>query len=152
MAQDFKEIKNAAQKVNAEIFFGDESTVRSDYHSGTTWAPSGKTPTVRTTGARHKVNLISAISARGAMRFMATEQNIDAAVFVEFLKRLLSKAERPVFLIWDNCSVHRSKEVRTFEESTNGKLKLFFLPPFSPELNPDEHVWNCLKIIKLDVK
>lgn len=149
MAEDFKEIKKTAKKVNAEVFFGDESTVRSDYHSGTTWAPRGKTPTVRTTGARHKVNLISAISPRGAMRFMATEENVNSTVFIEFLKRLLVKTERPIFLILDNCSVHRSKEVRNFVESTEGKLRLFFLPPYSPELNPDEHVWNYLKNHKI---
>lgn len=149
MAEDFKEIKKLAKKENAEIFFGDESTVRSDYHSGTTWAPKGKTPIVKTTGARHKVNLISAISPRGAMKFMATEQNVNATVFVDFLKRLIAGAKRSVFLILDNCSVHRSNEVRKYVESTNGKLRIFFLPPYAPELNPDEHVWNYLKNHKI---
>ena len=74
MAEDYQNIKKLAKKANAEIFFGDESTVRSDYHSGTTWAPQGKTPVVKTTGSRHKVNLISAISPRGAMKFMAIGQ------------------------------------------------------------------------------
>lgn len=145
MAEDFKKIKQLAVEAKAEIFFGDESTVRSDYHSGTTWAVRGKTPVVRTTGTRHKVNLISAISSRGAMRFMATEKNVNAEVFIEFLKRLITNVEHPIFLILDNSSVHRSSEVRAFVESTKGKLRLFFLPPYSPELNPDEHVWNFLK-------
>jgi len=145
MAEDFKEIKKLAQKEHAEIFFGDESTVRSDYHSGTTWAPKGKTPVVKTTGSRHKVNLISAISPRGAMKFMATEESVNASVFIEFLKRLIINADRPVFLILDNCSVHHSKEVRQYVESTGGKLRIFFLPPYAPELNPDEHIWNYLK-------
>jgi transposase len=145
MAEDFKKIKQLAVEAKAEIFFGDESTVRSDYHSGTTWAVRGKTPVVRTTGTRHKVNLISAISPRGAMRFMATEKSVNAEVFIEFLQRLIINAEHPIFLILDNSSVHRSSEVRTFVESTKGKLRLFFLPPYSPELNPDEHVWNYLK-------
>ena len=149
MAEDFKKIKKLAQKENAEIFFGDESTVRSDYHSGTTWAPIGKTPTVRTTGARHKVNLISAISPRGAMRFMATEKSVNSSVFIEFLKRLIANAKRPVFLILDNSSVHRSNEVRQYVQSTEGRLKIFFLPPYAPELNPDEHVWNYLKNHKI---
>lgn len=149
MAEDFKKIKQLAIKENAEIFFGDESTVRSDYHSGTTWAPKGKTPVVRTTGAIHKVNLISAINSRGAMKFMATEDSVNSLVFIEFLKRLMAKAERPVFLILDNSSVHRSQEVRQYVEGTQGKLKLFFLPPYAPELNPDEHVWNFLKNHKI---
>jgi transposase len=149
MAEDFKKMKKLARKENAEILFGDESTVRSDYHSGTTWAPKGKTPVVRTTGARHKVNLISAISPRGAMKFMATEKSVNSPVFIEFLKRLIANASRPVFLILDNSSVHRSSEVRQYVESTNGKLRIFFLPPYAPELNPDEHVWNYLKNHKI---
>ena len=129
MAEDFKEIKSLAQKVGAEIYFGDESSVKSDYHSGTTWGIRGKTPVVATTGARHKVNLISAITSRGAMKFMATEENVNAKVFIEFLKRLVADADTPVFLIVDNSSVHRSGDVREYVESTEGKLRLFFLPP-----------------------
>jgi len=149
MAEDFKRIKALANEAGGEIFFGDESTVRSDYHSGTTWAKRGKTPVVKTTGSRHKVNLISAISTRGAMKFMATEESVNSGVFIGFLKRLIANTEKPVFLILDNCSVHRSKEVREYEESTKGKLRIFFLPPYAPELNPDEHVWNYLKNHKI---
>lgn len=145
MAKDFPAIKKLAREQKAEIFFGDESSVRSDYHSGTTWAPRGKTPVVVTTGARHKVNLISAISPRGALRFMATEDNVNSEVFITFLKRLIAGASNPIFLIVDNHAVHRSSEVRNFVKSTKGKLRLFYLPPYSPELNPDEHVWNYLK-------
>lgn len=149
MAKDFPAIQELARQQKAEIFFGDESSVRSDYHSGTTWAPRGKTPVVVTTGARHKVNLISAISHRGAMRFMATEDNVTSEVFVSFLKRLIAGASNPIFLIVDNHAVHRSSEVRDFVKSTKGKLRLFYLPPYSPELNPDEHVWNYLKNHKI---
>lgn len=149
MAEDFPAIKKLARQEGAEIFFGDEASVKSDYHSGTTWAPRGKTPIVETTGARHKVNLISAISPRGAMRFMATEGSVTSSVFIDFLKRLIHKAKRPIFLIVDNHSVHRSTEVREFVQSTNGKLRLFFQPPYAPELNPDEQVWNYLKNHKI---
>lgn len=149
MAEDFQKISQLAKEQNAEIFFGDESSVRSDYHSGTTWAPIGKTPVVKTTASRHKVNLISAISPRGAMKFMATENSVTSTVFIEFLKRLLHKADRPIFMVVDNHAVHRSKEVREFVKSIEGKLRLFFLPPYSPELNPDEHVWNYLKNHKI---
>ena len=149
MAEDFPSIKKLARQENAEIFFGDESSVRSDYHSGTTWAPRGKNPIVETTGSRHKVNLISAISPRGAIRFMATEGNVNSSVFIEFLKRLIARASKPVFLIVDNHSVHRSAEVREFVKKTEGKLRLFYLPPYAPELNPDEHVWNYLKNHKI---
>lgn len=149
MAEDYPQIRKLAKERDAEIYFGDESSVRSDYHSGTTWAPKGKTPVVKAPVSRHKVNLISAISPRGAMRFMATEGSVTSDVFIEFLKRLIYKAERPVFLIVDNHAVHRSSKVREFVKSTNGKLWLLYLPPYSPELNPDEHVWNYLKNHKI---
>lgn len=149
MAKDFPEIQKLAREQKAEIFFGDESSVRSDYHSGTTWAPRGETPVVKTTGARHRVNLISAINQRGAMRFMVTEDSVNSSVFITFLKRLIAGASQPIFLIIDNHPVHRSTEVRDFVKNTQGKLRLFYLPPYSPELNPDEHVWNYLKNHKI---
>lgn len=95
------------------------------------------------------MNLISAISPRGAMKFMATEKSVNSSVFIEFLKCLIANTTGPVFLILDNSSVHRSSEVRQYVESTNGKLRIFFLPPYAPELNPDEHVWNYLKNHKI---
>ena len=145
MVKDFPKIKKMAKAAGADIFFGDEASVRSDYHSGTTWAPKGKTPVVVTTGARFKVNVLSAISPQGELRFMATENNVNAKVFCEFLGCLLADAIAPVFLIVDNHPVHRSGEVLKFVNETKGKLKLFYLPPYSPELNPDELVWNYLK-------
>ena len=149
IAKEFPEIKKMAKKENAAIYFGDESSVRSDYHSGSTWAPKGKTPVVTTTGARFKVNLISAISPRGKLRFMATEEKVTAEVFCNFLSRLIEGARHPVFLIIDNHPVHRSKKVKEFVHNAKGKLRLFYLPPYSPELNPDEHVWNYLKNHKI---
>ena len=149
MIKDFPAIKKMAQKEKAEIYFGDEASVRSDYHSGTTWAPKGKTPVVTTNGSRFRVNLISAVTARGSMRFMATEERFTADVFVQFLKRLIANAKRPIYLIVDNHRVHRSKKTLEFVKSTNGMLKLFFLPPYSPELNPDELVWGYLKTHKI---
>ena len=143
--EEYPVIKKVAKREGATIYFEDESAVRSDYHSGTTWAEVGKTPVVKVTGARFRVNLISAISAQGALRFMVTDKRLTAAVFIEFLKRLLHDAERPVFLILDGHPVHRSSKVKKFVVSTDGQLRLFFLPSYSPELNPDEMVWNHLK-------
>lgn len=141
----FPAIKKLAQKENAEIYFADESGVRSDYRSGTTWAPIGETPIVETTGARFKVNIISAINAKGALRFMAFEENFSADLFIEFLERLIHGADRPVFVIVDNHPAHASDKVKKFVASTNGRLRLFFQPPYSPEMNPSELVWSYLK-------
>jgi transposase len=89
--------------------------------------------------------MISAVSARGHMRFMLAKGRVNGAVFVEFLKRLMHNAGQPIFLILDGGSYHHSRLVKDYVASLNGKLRLFFLPPYSPELNPDEQVWNYLK-------
>ncbi len=143
--EEYPKIRRQARRVGAEIYFGDEAGVRSDFHSGTTWGKRGHTPIVSSTGARFSVNMISAVSPRGQMRFMITKARVTAKVFIEFLKRLLVNASGPVFLIVDGHPTHKAKCVRRFIESQQGKLKLFLLPPYSPELNPDEYVWNDLK-------
>jgi transposase len=142
---EYPKIAKAAKKAGASIFFGDEAGVRSDYHSGTTWAPIGQTPVVRTTGQRFGCNMISAVSAKGELRFMITRGGVNADVFIMFLRRLLYGAKGPVFLIVDGHPTHRAKKTRAFVESTQGKLQLFTLPSYSPELNPDELVWRHVK-------
>jgi transposase len=128
--------------VGATIYFADEAGVRSDYHAGTTWAPVGRTPVVATTGDRFGVNLISAVTARGALRFGAYEGSLNGPVFIDFCRRLLHDAPGPVLLVLDGHPVHRSKAVKAFAASSNGRLRLFFLPGYAPELNPDEWVWK----------
>ena len=145
LESEFPKIKALARKAKADIYFGDEASVRSDFHSGTSWAPKGQTPVVKTTGARFSVNMISAISPRGLLRFMTIDGRFNAARFIDFLKRLIHNAEKPIFLIVDGHPAHKAKKVREFIKSTKGKLRLFILPPYSPELNPDELVWNNLK-------
>jgi transposase len=144
VSREYPRIRAWAKREGAEILFGDESQVRSDFHAGTTWAPRGKTPVVET-GQRFSLNMISAISARGQLRFMVTGKRIGAKVFVEFLRRLVHGWKRPIFLIMDSHPTHKAKLVKAFEKRTKGKLRLFYLPPYSPELNPDEYVWNDVK-------
>jgi len=142
---EYPTIQRRARREGAQIFFADEAGVRSDYHSGTTWGKRGTTPVVSSTGARFGVNLISAISAQGELRFMLTKGRVTAGVFIEFLRRLLVNASKPIFVIADRHPTHVAKSVARFVASQAGKLALFFLPPYSPELNPDELVWNDLK-------
>jgi transposase len=149
MRDEYPAIVGQAKRHGAQIFFVDESTVRSDYHSGTTWAPVGQTPVVEVTGARFKVNLISAISPRGQLRFMCFEGSFKIPVYVDFVKRLMLTADGPVFLIADGHPVHRCKAIRQLAAESNGRLCLFFLPAYSPDLNPDELVWGYLKHHKI---
>ena len=102
LRKDYPKIKALAQREKAEIFFGDAAHMRSDHHAGRTWGKRGKTPIVETTGARHRMSLISAITACGHMRFMIKEKGgVNAALFIEFLKRLMAGAKRAIFLIVD---------------------------------------------------
>lgn len=145
LREDYPLICKEAKARGAYIFFGDEAGVRSDGHSGTTWAPRGKTPIVSTTGARFGMNLISAVSRTGQMHFAVVEGRVTAEVFVEYLRRLIHGRRRPIFLIVDGHPTHKSAMVRRFVETVQDRLQLRFLPPYSPELNPDELVWNDLK-------
>jgi transposase len=145
--EEYPRIQSMARRLKAQIFFADEAGVRSDHHAGTTWAEKGKTPVVSTTGARFSLNIISAVSAQGEFRFMTVKGRVGASTFTEFIKRLLHGSERMIFLIVDGHPAHKAKSVTKFIESEpiKKRFRLFFLPPYSPELNPDERVWNDLK-------
>jgi transposase len=79
LQEEYPKIRQMAKKQGATIYFGDEASVRSDYHSGTTWAPIGQTPVVKSTGARFSINLLSAISPKGDLRFLsAPGENLQA--------------------------------------------------------------------------
>jgi transposase len=144
-SEQFPQIRTDAKKAGATVYFADEAGIRSDYHSGTTWAPIGHTPVVTGTGARYSINMLSAVSAQGALRFMVHDGTVDSSVFIEFCKRLLKDANTPVYLVVDGHPCHRSKATSEFVTATRGRLRLFFLPGYSPQLNPDEWVWKNVK-------
>jgi len=143
--KEYPRIKDLAKTMKAKIYFGDEAGIRSDHHGGTTWGAKGKTPVVRSTGSRFGLNMISAVSAQGEFRFMVVKGRVNSLQFFEFVKRLVHNADRPVFLIVDGNPFHRAKTVKTFAEANKDRFRLFHLPPYSPELNPDERVWNDVK-------
>ncbi len=91
------------------------------------------------------MNIISAVSRRGDFRFMTVQGRVNASVFLEFLKRVIHDAKRKVFLIVDGHPTHKAAMVKRFLAEQSSKIRLFLLPPYSPELNPDELVWNDLK-------
>jgi transposase len=144
-AEVFPAIRAEAAQVGATVYFADEAGIRSDYHAGTTWAPVGRTPVVKTTGARFSVNMISAVTAQGALRFAVYDTTLTATVFIDFCSRLLHDAPGPVFLIVDGHPAHRATATKKFVAATGGRLRLFYLPGYSPELNPDEWVWKNVK-------
>lgn len=145
--EEYPAIKKEAKKEGRNIFFEDEAGFRSTDTKGKTWATRGKRPIVRTTGARFGFNAISAVSAKGELRFSIYEENFDGDVFIDFLNRLLDGVHGKITLIVDGHPVHKRKKVQEFVNGTKGKLKLYFLPPYSPERNPDEFIWQAAKAI-----
>jgi DDE superfamily endonuclease len=85
----------------AAVYFADEAGIRSDCHAGTTWAPVGRTPIVKATGARHSLNMISAVTAQGLLRFATYTGSFTAATFLDFCRRLLHDTDGPVHLVVD---------------------------------------------------
>jgi transposase len=149
--EEYPAIREQARRDGGTIYFADEAGIRSDYHAGTTWAPEGQTPVVEATGKRAVVNMISALTPRGALRFAVYEGNTNAAVFTGFCARLLHDAPGPgpVYLIVDGHPAHRARATRDFVASSGGRLKLVFLPGYSPQLNPGEWVWKNIKADRL---
>jgi transposase len=147
--EEYPSIAKEAKRLGAEIWFADESALRSDYHAGTTWGLKGKTPVVRSTGARHRLNMLSVVNRRGGIRFMIEKGGVNGEVMCRFLDRLMVGSSKPVFLIWDGHPTHKSTEVAKKVRSYKGKLRVYPLPGYSPELNPGEGVWREVKAHRL---
>ena len=146
LKQEYPRIKALARRQNAEIYFGDAAHMRSDHHAGRTWGKKGDTPVVLSSGARYRMSLISAVTSRGHMKFMIKEEGgVNADVFIEFLRRLMIGSKNSIFLIVDRGPAHVAKKTKAFVASLGGRLRLFYLPPYSPDTNPDELVWKHLK-------
>jgi len=146
LKREYPRIKALARREKADIYFGDAAHMRSDHHAGRTWGKKGETPVVLSSGARYSMSLISAVTSRGHMRFMIKEEGgVNAEVFIEFLRRLMIGSKNSIFLIVDRGPAHIAKKTKAFVASLGGRLRLFYLPPYSPDRNPDELVWKHLK-------
>lgn len=135
---EYPEICAQARREKAEIHWGDEMGVRSDYQAGCSYGRRGQTPVVSGTGKRFRCNMISTLTNLGKLYFKVFTQRFTAAVMIEFLRRLVLRCEQKIFLIVDGHPVHRSRTVRQWLERHADRIRLFFLPAYSPELNPDE--------------
>ncbi|WP_245662857.1 IS630 family transposase [Endozoicomonas arenosclerae] len=134
-----------AEEKKAIVYFVDEASIRSDYHSGTTWCRRGYTPTVTKTGARFGINMISAVSGEGHMRYMTIPGRFNADIFIKFLKQIVSSHDCPVLIVTDGHSAHKAKKVMKYLGKEERLLDIQLLPPYSPELNPVELIWSVLK-------
>lgn len=136
----------------AILYFEDESGVSLSPVIGKTWAKKGETPLVSVTGKRAGILAMSAVSPSGKMRFRLENRRINSAIIIEFLRQIQrSHPNRHIAIVMDNAPAHRSKAVSDFVASQK-KLRVDYIPPYSPELNPDEKVWRHLKHVALKNK
>jgi transposase len=142
---EYPRIKAAAQRDQAEIHWGDEMGIRSDHQTGTTWGRKGRTPVVPSSAKRFKSNMISTITNKGTLRFMVFTKRFTAEVFIAFLRRLVVSVDHKAYLIVDNHSPHRAEKVKKWLAKHQDKIVVFYLPPYSPDLNPDELLNNDVK-------
>ncbi len=145
LQEDYPAITARAKKEKAEIHWGDETGINSDGYNVKGYAPKGKTPVVRLTTKRNKINMISSITNQGKVRFMLYRESMTAKVLIKFMSRLIKDSPRKVFLILDNLRVHHAIIVQKWLKKNNEKIEVFFLPPYSPEVNPDEYLNGDLK-------
>ena len=138
LEEEYPAIRKQAKREKAEICWGDEMGLRSDHAVGRSYGRRGHTPIISGTGQRFGCNMISSITNRGRLNFMVFKKRFRSGVFTDFLKRLVRQSNHKVFLIVDSHPVHRSRKVKNWLRKNDQHICLFFLPSYSPELNPDE--------------
>ena len=139
LAETYPAIRAQARREGGVVLWLDEMGVRSDAAAGRSWAPVGQTPVIKGTGKRFRVNMISAISNAGRLRFRLFVGSFNGPVFIEFLGRLLRDCRgQKVHLIVDGHPVHHAKLISAWVGRHADQIELHFLPGYSPELNPVE--------------
>lgn len=145
LKKDYPNLRRRARKLGATIYFLDEAGFSSEPTLGKSYGLKGQTPIVQTTGQRQKVNAISAVSSKGGFWSQVYTGMFNAERFVEFLKDFRKGGRGKVFMVLDGHPSHKAKKVQEYVKSTNGMLELHVLPPYAPDLNPDEFVWQHAK-------
>jgi transposase len=135
---DYPILAQRAKLEGAEILWGDESGLRSDDVRGRSYAPKGQTPVIHINARRHNLSIISTVSNKGEMRWRIFDGALNTAIYMDFLKRLIKRADKKIFLIVDNLKVHHARPVKAWLATHEAQIEVFYLPSYSPELNPDE--------------
>jgi transposase len=142
LEEQYPGIAQRAKQEDAEIQWADETGLCNGSYYGRSYAPRGKTPAIRLPARPQRINLISTVTNQGKVRFMVYRDTMTAQTMIRFMRRLIKDVGRKVFLIVDNLRVHHSKLVREWLEEHREQIEVFYLPSYSPELNPDEYL-NC---------
>ena len=143
--QTFPEIRERAKQEKGEIYWGDETGLRAGDVRGKGYAPRGETPVTNATAKYENLSMVSAITNKRRVHWMIVEGTVNAERFIEFLEGLRRDSRKKIFLILDNLKVHHSKPVKEWLEKWKSRVEVFYLPAYSPDLNPDEHLNADLK-------
>lgn len=142
---EYPALRRRAKRENAEIYWEDETGLRSDHVAGRSYAPRGETPAISSTGKRFGCNVISAVNNLGKMRFRVFRGGFNQEVMIDFLKRLIRDAKRKLIVIADGHPAHKGRRVRSWLKRHAARCELVILPGYAPELNPDELLNQDLK-------
>jgi transposase len=127
------------------LVFVDESGVQTTPNVRRNWAVKGTRPTLRCLGSRDKLSVIRGITLEGELFFEVHRHDLSGTEVIWFLGQLLEEIPGRVTVVWDNIGIHRCAEVATFTWLHRRRLTLRRLPPYAPDLNPDEGIWNVIK-------
>jgi transposase len=143
--ESYPAIARQARAEGGEVFFWDESGFRADTVHGRTWSVRGHTPVLARPGQRQSISAASAVNAKGGFWYCTYEGGLTAELFVRLLRKMMRHRVKPIHLVVDGLPAHKTKLVKDYVQSTEGRLQLHFLPGYAPELNPDELVWSHVK-------
>lgn len=143
--EEYPVIAERAKAEGAEIHWGDETGLRSDDVRGRSYAPRGQTPVIRVNARREGLSIISTVTNQGKVRWKVFDGALNTDLLIDFFERLIKDADRKVFLILDNLRVHHAKPVKAWLAEHAAQIEVFYLPSYSPELNPDEMLNADLK-------
>ena len=145
LVEEYPKIAAAAKKAGAEIHWLDETGVNNQAIYQRSYALKGKTPVAGKPARREKISMISTVTNRGTARFRLFEGGLKQKLLIAFLEGLLKEASGMIYVIMDNLRVHKGAEVRAWAEQNVDRIRLFYLPSYAPDLNPDEYLNNDLK-------
>ena len=140
MEKEYPKIKKQAKKEKAQVWWADETSCISLPYNLKGYAPKGKKPLLKHTAKKFRINMISAITNTGKSMFALYDEAINTDCFLEFLQKAIDTSQTKIYMILDNLRVHHAKVVKQWVEQHKDEIELFYLPAYSPDLNPDEYL------------
>lgn len=144
--ETYPAIAERTEDEGVEIHWGEETALVNTDVRGRGFSLKGQTPIARVVGgARQKLSMISTVTNQGKTCGEIVDGNFNHERLIDFLKAVIKQAGRKAFLVLDNLGVHHCKPVKQWLAAHNEQIEVFYLPSYSPELNPNERLNASLK-------